>query len=1388
MTMNSGHTVAGIVDGSRSSPNACNVTINGPGVITLPANIASVFNVANSSSDGSLGLVTINTVIAGNGSLLTSWGNGQLFLHGANTYSGGTLLGNAGTLSFNNANALGTGPIIFTNASSGIGTLAVEGSSAFTITNAVTVAAATNASLNIVGNAAGLTFSGPWSLTTNVTIGSGVAGSPVSISGVISGTGGLNKFNPGTLKFTATNTYTGNTTVSNGVLQLGDGVSLNGNLGGTIGIWNLGSLVFANPTALTFSKVISGTGPVTCQGAGILTLSAANAYSGLTTINSGSTVKLGVANALPNGAGKGDVTLAGTLELASLACSLNGLSGAGTVDNSTGAGATLTLGNNGASSTFSGSIANTVGTVALTKASTGMLTLSAANTYAGLTTVSAGTLQLGINNALPAASSVLMANGATLDMNSRSDTVAALAGAGSITNNNGTLTVNGNANAASSQNYNGYSCLAGPFSGSGSLVKDGTGAMAVRADLSAYSGPITLTGGVLSVGAAPNRLPTGTALTVPGGTTFQLDANHQTVSTLNGIGAINLAGGILTINQTGTDTFDGPIRNPEVGGVAGLGHGLRGFYYNNIDLTTLVATRDDSTVNISDLTKLPGYSGSAKTNQISVRWTGQVLTTVAGNYVFTTLADDGTRLWVGGTLLVDNWVLQGATAKSGTNYLAANTRYDIVMEYFNNASVGSAQLLWTPPGDLAAVLIPSSNLLLPGPGSLVKSGSGVQQLTVNSPYTGGSTVTAGTLEAVNNGSLGVGDVRVGTGAILQLDGNATIGSAADLLVAATANSVNLYFLGEDYIRALSLDGGTTYQPAGSYGAIGSGATYERAVFKGAGWLHVGADPSTTTLACAPLSPATVGYGTSVTLTATSTGASGSVTFYDGAIILGTATIVTNIATLSVSNLQVVTSPHTVTAVYNGDLTHARSTSNPVTVSTTVATVTPIPVIASKQYDGNTNATIAGASFTGILPSDTNYVNINPTTYTAYFNTPYVGTNKSVSVTGMTLSGSMSGNYVAATASASSTGSITPKPINISGLTATNRVYNASTDAGVTGSAGLNGILAGDTVTLSGSPVVAFTTKTVGTAKPVTVSGYTLGGASATNYTIAYTNLSANITTLAIAVTGLSPANKTYDGGTNVTLLGDARADYYPGDSVAIGGTPVVYFSNPSAGFSKPITATGYTLVGSDAVNYTLSQPSGLAGNIFPATTIAALDSTSNPSTNGTSVSFTFKVSSTTATSNAPTGSVTFYTNAVAVSPTVPLISITTTSATAVFTTALLPIGTDLVKGVYVGDGNFLAASNTLSQVVQGTGVCSQTNRILSVTANGGNSFTLNLIGTYLSQYRIITQTNPAQPLTNWGPVLGGTNTVANANGLWSVTVTNRAPAFFRSQALGGVCP
>ena len=311
-----------------------------------------------------------------------------------------------------------------------------------------------------------------------------------------------------------------------------------------------------------------------------------------------------------------------------------------------------------------------------------------------------------------------------------------LSGAGSVINDNGMLTVNGNLTTAGLNTT--YSCFSGGISGSGNLDKQGSHAMALRSTSLFNGSPVQIEGGILSVGAAANRLPTSASILMFGGV-FQLDANNQTVAGLSGSGNVNLGGGVLTVNQSGISTVSGVIQNSDLGASStAAGNGLRGYYYDNEDLTNLKAVRDDANVNFANLTVTNAVTGlpaaGIATNTFSVRWLGQVLTpNNSGSYIFTTTCDDGSRLWVNGTLVVDNWIDQGAIAKSGAITLAANTFYDIVMEYYQNGGGANAILSWTPPTSGTTNAIPSSNLFLPGAGAFVKLGSGTSRSAQSIP-------------------------------------------------------------------------------------------------------------------------------------------------------------------------------------------------------------------------------------------------------------------------------------------------------------------------------------------------------------------------------------------------------------------------------------------------------------------------------------------------------------------------------------------------------------------------------------------------------------------------------------------------------------------------------
>ena len=137
----------------------------------------------------------------------------------------------------------------------------------------------------------------------------------------------------GTLVLTAANSYSGATTVNSYcTLQVGSG-GTSGSLGSG-GVSGLGTLTFDSSSTQTVANVLSGGLNLTQEGSGALVLSGSNSYTGNTTVNLGSTLRLGGSSVLPDGSGAVAVTVNGTLDLNGYSPTLPGLSGSGTITTS----------------------------------------------------------------------------------------------------------------------------------------------------------------------------------------------------------------------------------------------------------------------------------------------------------------------------------------------------------------------------------------------------------------------------------------------------------------------------------------------------------------------------------------------------------------------------------------------------------------------------------------------------------------------------------------------------------------------------------------------------------------------------------------------------------------------------------------------------------------------------------------------------------------------------------------------------------------------------------------------------------------------------------------------------------------------------------------------
>jgi autotransporter-associated beta strand protein len=197
-------------------------------------------------------------------------------------------------------------------------------------------------------------------------------------SGVLAGTTRLFKTGSGQLNLNTTNTYSGGTTINDGVVQVGDGVNFSGSIGGNI--TNNDTLIFNNPGPVSSSAGISGSGTLIKRGAGTLTLSGTQSYTNLTTIEAGT---LEFSGTPPSG----DITNNGVLTFKPSSSLTYGgtISGPGAVITAS-SGNTVTL---GGTNSFSGGLTITAGNLQLLNSSaagTGPIT----NTSSGLVYVNGG--------------------------------------------------------------------------------------------------------------------------------------------------------------------------------------------------------------------------------------------------------------------------------------------------------------------------------------------------------------------------------------------------------------------------------------------------------------------------------------------------------------------------------------------------------------------------------------------------------------------------------------------------------------------------------------------------------------------------------------------------------------------------------------------------------------------------------------------------------------------------------------------------------------------------------------------------------------------------------------------------------------------------------------
>ncbi|WP_288393225.1 YDG domain-containing protein [uncultured Herbaspirillum sp.] len=333
--------------------------------------------------------------------------------------------------------------------------------------------------------------------------------------------------------------------------------------------------------------------------------------------------------------------------------------------------------------------------------------------------------------------------------------------------------------------------------------------------------------------------------------------------------------------------------------------------------------------------------------------------------------------------------------------------------------------------------------------------------------------------------------------------------------------------------------------------------------------------------------------------------------YDGstaATLAGTATVsafgsdVVSVAgTVSASfadknvgvNKAVLVSGYTLTGTDAGNYNLVQPSGLNATISKADLAVAGLSV-ANKIYDGTTMATLTGTGSVTALGSDV--VTLSGSGAASFAN-KNVGTGKSIVISGYTLGGTDGGNYNLV-APSNLTANITPLQITVSGIVANNKTYDGTVAAtGDTSGVSLAGKLAGDVINVAATG--SFSDKNVGSNKAVTLNSI-YSGADAGNYTyIDQTSSQASITPASLNVSGITAANKVFDGTTAATINTGSvvLGGLIGGDNVRFSSSGA--FSDAAIGRGKTVNLSN-SISGADSGNYTLIGQSTALADITAA--------------------------------------------------------------------------------------------------------------------------------------------------------------------------------------------
>ncbi len=271
--------------------------------------------------------------------------------------------------------------------------------------------------------------------------------------------------------------------------------------------------------------------------------------------------------------------------------------------------------------------------------------------------------------------------------------------------------------------------------------------------------------------------------------------------------------------------------------------------------------------------------------------------------------------------------------------------------------------------------------------------------------------------------------------------------------------------------------------------------------------------------------------------------------------------------------------------------------SPVTASIQQKSVSITGLTANKVYDGNTFVTFTGAVLNGLVGTDDVVMR-----FTGDFADKNAGTGKIASMGPVyfTSSNVPTSNYIYFIPQ-TIIGTIAKAAISgVSGMTAYNKVYDGNARVSLSADAAtINGLIAGDNVFLAGANG-QFSDKNAGNDKTVMISNITLSGSDLGNYT--FTNnaatATASITPKTLTLTGVTAADKVYDGNRSVQLAGGLLSGLVSGETLSYAWSG--QFDDSNAGAGKTVTLGSSLFDGTGlASNYSVVNPTNVTANITP---------------------------------------------------------------------------------------------------------------------------------------------------------------------------------------------